>query len=107
MKLTQLEVQTVAEKAYWLFDLKFLQTELGGDWFTVTGDGVDDLDRLIDLLTAFPNTRFSLDVGLHTSHFKDADLEDVHALRSAYVTFYGETNKPPLLDPASSAIQVP
>jgi len=106
MKLTQQEVQAVALRASWLFDLKFLQTELGGDSFAVVGGGVGDLDRLADLLIAFPKTRIQLDVGLHTSHFQDVGLEDVLAIRAAYVAFYGETDKPPLTVPASSALEV-
>jgi hypothetical protein len=106
MKLTQIEVQTVAAKASWYFDLKFLQTELGGDSFVIVGDGIDDLDRLIDLLIAFPKTRIQLDIGLHTSHFQDVGLEDVLAIRMAYIQIYGETDKPPLTVPASSALEV-
>ena len=65
-----------------------------------TGDGVEDLDRLISRLNNNANSnrtlnqRFMCDVGTQYSSYKPFDVEDVVAIREQYIAFYGDVNRP-------------
>jgi hypothetical protein len=112
MKLTALEQQTIARRAIFYFDCYFGMNH--EDSVIFTGDGVDDLDALIDrLTTAFATpggvgvrSRFQVDVGSTTSSWKPFDLDDVRGIRDQYVEHYGEVNKPAVTRSRSSGIQI-
>lgn len=96
MKLTAEEQRLVAHRAQWYFDCYFGQGT--DDSVVYTGDGVDDLDRLISILSNTKpgvNARFQCDVSPgNYSSYKPFDIEDVVAIRGYYVGWYGEVNKP-------------
>ena len=96
MRLTADQQRYLARKAQWYFDV-YLGRQ-SGDSSVYTGDGVDDLDRLIALLngTHAPDSRFMCDVGKQYSDWRAFDAQDVEAVRSYYVQFYGLTDKPPI-----------
>lgn len=73
-----------------------------GDSRVVSGDGVDDLDRLLSTLSGYPNGRFSIDVGVLDSSFRPCDIEDIQALRTAFVAVYGTVAKPNVYLPKRS-----
>ena len=73
-----------------------------------TGDGVEDLDRLISRLTDnaaqnfIPRQKFMCDCGTQYSDWRPFDLSDVIAIRAAFVEFYGPVNRPDVYAPGSS-----
>lgn len=73
---------------------------LSEDSVVFTGDGVEDLDRLIARLNENAatnlvlNQRFQCDVGTQYSDWRNFDIDDVYAIREQYIAFYGDVNKP-------------
>lgn len=98
MLLTSAEHRDIARRAIWYFDCYF--GNLSQDSVVFTGDGVEDLDRLISRLNENAannfalNQRFMCDVGTQYSSYKPFDIDDVYAIREQYIAFYGDVNKP-------------
>lgn len=94
MKLTEAEQRYVAQRANWYFDVYRGQNT--GDSVIFTGDGVEDIDRLLSVITAGTqaSARFVCDVGSTYSVYRPFDVEDVVAIRALFVGWYGEVNKP-------------
>ena len=98
MLLTPAEHRDIARRAIWYFDCYF--GFLSEDSVVFTGDGVEDLDRLISRLNNNANSnrtlnqRFMCDVGTQYSSYKPFDVEDVVAIREQYIAFYGDVNRP-------------
>lgn len=69
-----------------------------GDPVVFTGNGVDDLGRTIDILGApnalQPGYRLLIDLGGQYSSYRPFDLEDLSAIRTYYIGFYGTVAKP-------------
>ena len=74
-----------------------------------TGDGVEDLDRLISRLNANAQDnrlwgqRFMCDVGTQYSDWRPFDIEDVYAIRLAYIAYYGNVDRPNVYSAGSNA----
>ena len=98
MLLTSAQHRDIARRAIWYFDCYF--GALSQDSVVFTGDGVEDLDRLISRLNAnaqdnrMLNQKFYCDVGTQYSDPRPFDIEDVYAIREQYIAFYGDVNKP-------------
>jgi hypothetical protein len=92
--LTQAQINYQAQKANWYVSVDYRNVNVGGDPFIITGDGVDDLDRLISLMPIYPNGRFFIDIGTVTEQFVPCDVDDIIAIRTAYIGYYGRVNKP-------------
>ena len=98
MLLTPAEHRDIARRAIWYFDCYF--GFLSEDSVVFTGDGVEDLDRLIGRLNENAannrvlHQKFMCDVGTQYSSYKPFDIEDVVAIREQYIAFYGDENKP-------------
>lgn len=107
MAITQAQAEYLARKAHWYFDVQFPQTGFNGDSVVYTGDGIDDLNRFRDLMASQPKAKYLVDVGTLTSSWQVLVLSDVDAMRTAYVSFYGSTSKPPLAEYDSAAFQHP
>ena len=107
MLLTTAQHQAIARRDIWRFDCYF--GALSQDSVIFTGDGVDDLDRLIDRLIVnaannrMPHQKFTCDVGTQYSDFQPFDIEDVIAIRAQYAIWYGETDKPNIYIESPSA----
>jgi len=105
MLLNPADQQAIARRAIWYFDCFFgLNND---DSVVFTGDGIDDLDGLINRLqfAVLHNgtnirSRFVTDIGTQYSVYRPFDLDDVRAIRQFYLDFYGNVNKPPVLDRA-------
>lgn len=95
MKLLQTDIDAVAQRASFFFNVYWAYHTFD-EAVVYTGDGVDDLDRLISMMAAGTNrsSQFSVDVGSQYSIYKPFDLEDLVAIRAAYVAKYGNVNKP-------------
>ena len=109
MKLKQADIDSVAQRANFFFNVYWRYSAFD-DCCVYTGDGVDDLDRLIVQMAAGtqPSAQFQVDVGMQYSIYKPFDLDDLVAIRASFVAKYGEVNKPnAYLPEPSSNIQVP
>lgn len=93
--LSQDELTDQAIRASWFFDINLGDRS---DSAVYMGDGVDDLDRVSGVMYAHPNGRFTINVGKQTSQYKPFNLDDISGIRYAYVAFYGERDKPPLVE---------
>lgn len=51
MLLTQAQIDYQAHRANWYVQVDYRDTNVPGDVSIVTGDGVDDLDRLVQVQT--------------------------------------------------------
>lgn len=97
MLLTPAQHRDLARRAQWYFDCYFGPP---GDYVTFTGDGIEDLDRLIERLNTNAqynrtrNQRFLCDVGGQYSDWRNFDIEDVYAIREQYLLYWGDVNKP-------------
>ena len=84
----------MAQRGAWYFDVYFGANT--GDSVVFTGDGVDDLDRLVCVLVngTARDARFVCDVSTgNYSVYRPFDLEDVLAIRGYFVGWYGPVNK--------------
>lgn len=103
--MTQDQINTIAQRASWYFDVQTNHIDFKSDSSVHAGDGVDDLDRLIELYPIYPRIRVSVEIGSTgaTDH-RPCDLEDIQAIRAAYVGYHGEVDRVPASVRASSAI---
>lgn len=108
MPLTQEQIEYVAQRANWYFEVYTNDIAFGsGDSYIITGDGVDDLDRLLSLMPIYPNGRYSVDVGALYSNYQRVDVADVTAIKEAYIAYYGTVDKPGPPTPQTEAIELP
>lgn len=94
MPLTAQEIDFLAKKAQWYVEIDNRRAVDGGDVWVVTGDGVEDLDRLLALMPSLPVARFRVDTGMQYDRWIACTIEDIQAIRTAYIGFYGPVNKP-------------
>jgi len=105
VRLTDQEVDTVARRGTWYLDLWFGQNAERADSVVMTGQGVADLDRTIDVMTFTGSTagfRFQCDVGFNYSVYKPFDLEDVHRIRAKFISLYGDVDRIDVYAPKDS-----
>jgi hypothetical protein len=99
--LTDAQIDFLVKCAAWKFDVAIKDARNASDSSVYAGDGVDDLDRLINLLegNTLPNgatqMRVTCDVGRTFSQYITVTVDDVYALRARYIQFWGTVNKPP------------
>lgn len=98
MALTDAQLTLLAKQAAWKFDLGIKDARNFNDSVVYTGDGVDDLDKLIDRLSVLNgNTayRLQVDIGSLFSSYVTVAFSDVVALRAKYISIFGTVSKPP------------
>lgn len=96
MKLTDREVDTIARRGQWYFDVYFGFPLDRADSYVMTGQGVSDLDRTIAVMTFTGSShgfRFQCDVGFNDAVYRNFDLEDVYRIRAKFIDIYGNVNK--------------
>lgn len=94
--LTDREVDTVARRGQWYFDVYFGYPVERQDSVVYTGQGVADLDRTIALMTSTGSCRgfrFVCDVGFNYSVYRNFDLEDLERIKTAFVSLYGNVDR--------------
>jgi hypothetical protein len=106
MAITQAEIDSLAQKAFWYVDVQLSQTRVKDDWAIYAGDGLDDLDRLIALMQMNPNGRYKANVGSLTSSYRWVDASDMLAVRAAFIAFYGNVNKPTVVSTGTGAMEL-
>jgi hypothetical protein len=94
VSLTQQQINFLAKKAQWYVEIDNRRAVDGGDVYVITGDGVDDLDRLLALMPSLPVARFRIDTGMHYDQWVPCTIIDIQALKTAYIGYYGNVNKP-------------
>jgi len=95
--LTDQQLTYLAKTASWKFDVAIKDARNFNDSVVYTGDGVDDLNGLIDRLESMNGvTRFvvSVDVGSLFSNYVLVTLDDIYALRAKYISIFGTVTKP-------------
>jgi hypothetical protein len=65
------------------------------------GDGVDDIDKVLQYFDRYPRVIVGVDVGQIASSFRRVSRADVVRIRVAYVARFGETAKPNVYIPIS------
>lgn len=98
-KLTDAEVSTIGAAAHFLFDVDLKD---GADSYIISGDGTDDIDRLLFILS---NTRATVKVDVRPpdTAFKSASILDVQAIRSSFLLHYTGTSQGTLAKPDAFA----
>jgi hypothetical protein len=92
--LTQQQINFLANKAQWYVEIDNRRQVDGGDVWVNTGDGVDDLDRLLVLMGSLPRATFRIDTGFQYDVWVPCTVEDIQAIRTAYIGYFGNVNKP-------------
>ena len=109
MQLTPAAIANVAGRAWFYFLVYdyynlYLNAFLG-DATVITGEGVNTLDQVRNyLLRPFPSRfQVQLDVGGIQAEMREVDVEDLAAIRAAYVALWGEVDKPNVYRPPFAA----
>jgi hypothetical protein len=92
--LTQAQINFLANKAQWYVEIDNRRQVDGGDVWVNTGDGVDDLDRLLVLMPTLTVATFRIDVGTQYESWVPCNIADIQAIRTAYIGYFGQVNKP-------------
>lgn len=98
--LTQEQLAYLAQSAQWKFDVSFKSERGADDAVVFTGDGVDDLNRLISRLESMTTTsgvsrvKMILDTGKLYSNYVTVTVDDVYALRQTFIETWGTVDKP-------------
>lgn len=91
--LTTAEIELSARHGNWKFEV-YNRLDPHIDSAVGPGDGVDDLDRLVDRLARFPTTAVYLIDPLPQSTLKrQVSATDLTAIRDRFVELYGEVDK--------------
>lgn len=102
--LTAQQLDYLARSAAWKFDVSHKDARNAQDSVIHTGDGMDDLTRLIDFLESktLPNGstmyRIQCDTGGTFSNWITVTIDDVYALRQRFIEIWGSVAKPPYWD---------
>jgi hypothetical protein len=95
--LTQAEIEYQAQKACWYVEAEPRNIAFLGaasDSVVLTGDGVEDLDQILNFMATYPNGRYTIDIGRSTTDYRPCDSTDIQGIKIAYMAFYGTVNKP-------------
>lgn len=102
--LTTAQLDYLARSAAWKFDVAFRDARNAYDSVVHTGDGMDDLTRLISFLESLTlangshQFRMQCDVGTTFSNWVNVTIDDVYALRQRFIEVWGSVAKPPYWD---------
>lgn len=98
--LTIDQLTYLAQSAQWKFDVSFKNERGADDAVIYTGDGVDDLNQLINRLegmttsNGYSRVKMLCDTGKLFSNYVITTVEDVYALRQRYIEIWGTVDKP-------------
>jgi hypothetical protein len=92
--LTQEQINFQAQKGSWYVEIDNRRAVDGGDVYVVTGDGVDDLNRLLSLMPTLRVATFRIDTGIQYDNWQSCTVADIQAIRSAFIGYYGTVSKP-------------
>lgn len=92
--LTNAQLDYLARRADWKFEFGTRDARNAIDSAVYTGDGVDDLDRLIARVTGVLGSVLIVDVGSSFSDYLRITVDDVYALRQRFIEVWGTVSKP-------------
>jgi hypothetical protein len=92
--LTQEQINFQAQKASWYVEVDNRRAVDGGDVYVITGDGVDDLNRLLDLMPTLRVATYRIDTGTQYDAWVPCNVADIQAIKTAFIQFYGTVSKP-------------
>lgn len=106
MKLTSEQHAHIAQRAQWYWDIAVSPRNSPmafGDNVVLTGQGLQDLNQTIDFIAHNAGCRVVCEVGTAGTimlgnafpKYEQADIEDVYAVKEAFIAFYGSCDKPP------------
>lgn len=102
--LTAAQLDYMARSASWKFDVSVKDARNAYDSVVYTGDGMDDLTKLIDYLENLTlangarQFKMQCDVGATFSNWVNVTIDDVYALRARFIEIWGSVAKPPYWD---------
>ena len=105
MKLPVESVNYIAQRAQFYFDCATSPRNSPmafGDNVVFTGCGLRDLNQTIDFIATNPSVRISCEVGSTGTvmlgnawpKYMPCDIQDVYAIKDAYIAFYGSVDRP-------------
>lgn len=108
MKLSPQQHAYVAQRAQWYFDVAFsprTSPMAFGDHVVFTGQGLSDLNRTISAVsnpsgpwgvsvTCEVGTGGTVMLGNAFPVIRNCDIQDIYAIKEAYIAFYGSVDKP-------------
>lgn len=94
MPLTQEQINFQAKKASWYVEIDNRRAVDGGDVWVVTGQGVPDLNRLLDLMPTLRVATYRIDTGTQYDQWVPCTIADIQAIKTAFIEFYGTVSKP-------------
>lgn len=117
MKLSSGEHQYIAQRANWYFDVSPNSIDDRGDSVVLTGDGLEDLNSAVAFVNRYPQVKIICEAGQAVNvassgtiplgsafpKYTLIDVEDIYAIKDAYIAFYGSVAKPSLTGPAGWA----
>jgi hypothetical protein len=95
--LTDAQLTFLAKTASWKFDLAIKDARNANDSVVFTGNGVPDLDKLIDRLDSINglvNYKLTVDVGSLFTNTVIVTEDDVKALRAKFISIFGNVSRP-------------
>jgi len=103
--LPQADINYIAQRAQWYFDCAVSPRNSPtafGDNVTFTGQGLMDLNRTIDFIATNPHTRIICEIGTQGTvllgnafpKYLPCNIEDIYAIKEAFIAFYGSVDKP-------------
>ena len=95
----------IAQRAQWYFDVATSPRNSPvafGDNVVFTGNGLRDLNQTIDYIAHNPGCRIICEVGTTGTimlgnawpKYLPADIQDVYAIKEAFIAFYGSVDRP-------------
>jgi hypothetical protein len=105
MRLDQPTQQYIAQRAHWYIDVYPPGYPYATDNFVLTGEGVEDLDQTIARVEAYGTVRparLVCEVGTTGTvllgnafpKYLTCDVDDLRAIRTYYIEWYGTVNRP-------------
>ena len=116
MKLDPVVHQYIAQRAQWYFDVSLHSSDDRGDSAVLIGDGLEDLNSTVAFIQRYPRCTVVCDAGFGPTvlasagipagaslpSYQPCDVDDVYAIKDAYIAFYGSVTRPAHTDPSGS-----
>jgi hypothetical protein len=91
LNLTTAEISKIVNEGSWYFQLAPDPLNVGSH--VITSDGVDEIDFVANQLEIYSQAVLQVDIGLFGGSFKQINVSDLAALRTAFIQRWGEVNK--------------
>lgn len=104
MYLTPQQHRALAVRACWYFDLKPGSAFDRGDRFVLTGQGLRDLNQVLEFGRRYPTGEIVCEIGTQGTvllgnafpKYSRIGVDDVDAIKTAYLEYWGSVDRPPV-----------